>query len=221
MLNHAIIVAAGRGRRFDGAKQFFTFRGRPLLLYALDSFEANKSINDITAVVPKNRIQYTKKLIKEQRFKKIRNIIAGGRRRQDSVLNALNIIKARSGIIIIHDGVRPIVSQKLINRGIKFCRKYKAVIFGTPVYDTIKEIRNHAAIRTLSRKDLYLIQTPQFFEINLLRNAYKKTDVSIEYTDEAAILESLGVPVYLYKGDSFNIKITKREDLKILNRVLE
>lgn len=220
MPNYAIIVAAGKGQRFGGAKQFASFRGRPLFLYALDNFELNKNIKSITVVIPKNNIRYTIKTIKEWQFKKVRNIIAGGRRRQDSVSNALNTIKDKSGIVIIHDGVRPIVTDKLINKGVKLCRKHKAVIFGSKISDTVKGAKNNMVLRTISRNNLYLIQTPQFFDINLLKDAYKSVNLSVEYTDDAAILESLKIPVYLYQGDRFNIKITRKSDLKILNKIL-
>ncbi|MCK4250632.1 2-C-methyl-D-erythritol 4-phosphate cytidylyltransferase [candidate division WOR-3 bacterium] len=220
MPNYAIIVAAGKGQRFGGTKQFASFRGRPLFLYALDNFELNKNIKSITVVIPKNNIRYTIKTIKEWQFTKVRNIIAGGRRRQDSVLNALNTIKDKSGIVIIHDGVRPVVTDKLINKGIKLCRKYKAVIFGSKISDTVKGAKNNMVLRTISRNNLYLIQTPQFFDINLLKDAYKSVNLSVEYTDDAAILESLKIPVYLYQGDRFNIKITRKSDLKILNKIL-
>ncbi len=220
MPNYAIIVAAGKGQRFGGTKQFASFRGRPLFLYALDNFELNRNIKSITVVIPKNNIRYTIKTIKEWQFTKVRNIIAGGRRRQDSVLNALNTIKDKSGIVIIHDGVRPVVTDKLINKGIKLCRKYKAVIFGSKISDTVKGAKNNMVLRTISRNNLYLIQTPQFFDINLLKDAYKSVNLSVEYTDDAAILESLKIPVYLYQGDRFNIKITRKSDLKILNKIL-
>ncbi len=220
MPNYAIVVAAGRGQRFGGLKQFYSFRNRPLLLYALDSFEASRNINSILVVVPQNRIEYTRRLIKESKFHKAYSVIAGGRRRQDSVLCALTVLRARSGIIAIHDGVRPAVSSTLVNRGIVLCRKRKAVIFGSPVCDTIKEVKSHKIMRTVPRNNLYLIQTPQFFEINLLRHAYRNADLSTEYTDEAALLESLGVPVYCYEGDPFNIKITKKDDFRILKKLL-
>ncbi|TET61197.1 MAG: 2-C-methyl-D-erythritol 4-phosphate cytidylyltransferase [Candidatus Stahlbacteria bacterium] len=217
---HTVLVAAGKGRRFGELKQFYSYNDRPLFLYALDNFETNKNIKKITVVVPINSIKYVTKTIKEWRFKKVYNIIAGGKRRQDSVLNALNTIKTNSGIVIIHDGVRPIASEKLINKGIKLCRKYKAVIFGSKVSDTVKEVKSNVVIKTLFRENLYFIQTPQFFTINLLKNAYKKADLSVDYTDEAAILESLEIPVYLFQGDRFNIKITRRSDLKILSKIL-
>jgi 2-C-methyl-D-erythritol 4-phosphate cytidylyltransferase len=220
MQNHAIIVAAGQGCRFGGYKQFYPFRGRPLLLYGAEHFAMNRNINAISIVVPRDRIRYTKRLIKQEKMKKVRTIVAGGLRRQDSVLNALNTIKIRSGIVIIHDGVRPVVSEKLLNRGIRLCKKYKAVVFGIRVYDTLKEVRKNIVVKTVLRNQLYLVQTPQFFEINMIKSAFRNADTSVEYTDEAALLESLGIPVYLFKGDRFNFKITQRADLRLLNKIL-
>ncbi len=220
MQNHAIIVAAGKGCRFGGYKQFYPFRGRPLLLYGVERFATNRNISTITVVVPRDKIKYTDKLIKQEKMKKVQTVVSGGLRRQDSVLNALNTIKSHSGIVVIHDGVRPVVSERLINRGIRLCKKYKAVIFGTRVYDTLKEVKKNVVVKTVSRAQLYLIQTPQFFEINLIKSAYRNADTSIEYTDEAALLESLGVPVYLYNGDRFNMKITQRIDLRLLSKII-
>jgi 2-C-methyl-D-erythritol 4-phosphate cytidylyltransferase len=218
MVNHAIIVAAGEGRRFGQEKQFYTFQGRPLLLYSIDPFEESPEIHSITIVVSKNRISYTKSLIKKRGYKKIHRVVAGGKLRQNSVRNGLKAIKAKSGIVVIHDGVRPFITHKIIKRGIKLCKKYGAAICGVPVYDTIKEVRRHHVIRTIPRSDLYLIQTPQFFKLNLIKEAFKRVDQNIEYTDEAVILESLGIPVYIFQGDRFNVKITEKSDLKIFSQ---
>jgi len=220
MQNHAIIVAAGKGHRFGGLKQFYPFRGRPLLWYALDAFETNRNVHAITVVVPQSKTRHLKRVIEQGRMKKVCAVVSGGLRRQDSVLNGINTIKSRSGIAIIHDGVRPVVSEKLVNRGIRLCTKHKAVIFGSPVPDTLKEVKNHVVIRTVPRTQLYLIQTPQFFDINLIKNAYREADLTIEYTDDAALLEDLGIPVYLYQGDRLNIKVTQRIDLRLLSKIV-
>lgn len=220
MANYAIIVAAGKGRRFGQAKQFYPLQGRPLLLYALDPFETNTNISYIIIVVPQRRITQIRTLIEKNRYKKVRYIVAGGERRQDSVLNGLNTIKKKSGIVVIHDGCRPIVASTLINRGIKLCQKYRAVIFGVPVNDTIKRVKKYLVQSTVPRSGLYLIQTPQFFDLDLIKKAYARADNSTDYTDEAAILESLGWPVYCSPGDRFNIKITEKGDLKTTNKFL-
>ncbi|KPJ73847.1 hypothetical protein AMJ52_02845 [candidate division TA06 bacterium DG_78] len=220
MANYAVIVAAGRSTRFGQTKQFYPFKGRPLILYALDPFETNAHINDIIVVVPRQRITYTRYLIKKWGYKKIRHIVAGGTRRQDSVLCGLNTLKRQSGIVAIHDGCRPIGVSNLISRGIKLCYKYQAVIFGILVHDTIKRVKKYRVQNTVSRSNLYLIQTPQFFSINLIKRAYAQADLSIDYTDEAAILESLGWPVYCFTGNRFNIKITEVSDLRTINTLL-
>lgn len=220
MSNYAVIAAAGTSRRFGQAKQFYHLMKQPLLLYALNPFEGNKGIKSITIVVPQSKIAYTKNLVKKWGYKKIRHIVAGGERRQDSVLNGLNTIMEKSGIVCIHDGCRPLISPTIVNRGIKLCRKYRAVIFGVPIYDTVKRVKKNRVLNTEPHSGLYLIQTPQFFNINLIKNAYKKANLAIDYTDEAAILESLGWSVYFFRGDRFNIKITEKSDLKALNKFL-
>lgn len=220
MPNHAIIVAAGSGRRFGALKQFLDLNGKPLVLHAIDRFEREPVIDAITVVVPKARVSYMKKLKKMWNFKKIRRIVIGGRRRQDSVLNALRHIGQTRGCLIIHDGVRPIFPQGLIRKGIRLCRTHKAVIVGAHVRETIKEVKKRAVIRTVQRKSLFLIKTPQFFDCRLLQQAYRRADLSTEYTDDAALCESLNLPVYLISDDGFNVKVTKRADIALIKRML-
>ncbi|UCG91022.1 MAG: 2-C-methyl-D-erythritol 4-phosphate cytidylyltransferase [candidate division WOR-3 bacterium] len=219
MPNSAIIVAAGAGKRFGSAKQFYEWRKRPLFLYALDAFELNKSIDKIILVVPQKSIRGIQAMMKNMNYKKVHSIVAGGKRRQDSVFNGLKALQNRSGIVVIHDGVRPIVSQAMITKGIKLCRTYRAVIFALPIYDTVKKVNRGIVKGTIPRKNMYLVQTPQFFESSLIQEAYKRANRAVEYTDEAAILESLGIPVHCLCGDKDNIKITKKGDLKILDRI--
>ena len=220
MPNHAIIVAAGSGRRFGGLKQFLDLNGRPLLLHAIERFEREPAVDAITVVVPKARVQYMKRLKKKWNLKKIRHIVGGGTRRQDSVLNALRRIRQTRGCLIIHDGVRPIFPQGLIRRGIRLCRTHKAVIVGAHVRETIKEVKKRTVIRTVQRKNLFLIKTPQFFDCRLLRHAYCRADLSTEYTDDAALCESLNIPVYLMSDNSLNVKVTKRADITHIKRML-
>ncbi len=220
MPNHAIIVAAGSGRRFGGLKQFLDLNGKPLMVYAIERFEREPAVDAITVVVPKARISYMKKLKKTWNLKKIRHIVGGGSRRQDSVLNALRHIRQTNGCLIIHDGVRPVFSQGLIRKGIRLCRTHRAVIVGAHVRETIKEVRKRTVIRTIQRKNLFLTKTPQFFECRLLQQAYRRAALSTEYTDDAALCESLEIPVYLISDDSFNVKVTKRADIARIKRML-
>lgn len=220
MRNYVIIVAAGKGIRFGSAKQFQLLSGIPILIHSLMPFQKNNKIHAIIVVVPKKKIKAVKQLVTEFRLKKVKSIVSGGKRRQDSVYNGLSKVKGQKGIVIIHDGVRPIVNQSLINKGIKLCKKYKAVIFGTPIGDTVKEAKNHFILRTVPRKNLYLAQTPQFFDIQLIKKATKLAATVQEYTDEAAILEAQGIRVRLFEGQYNNIKVTRKEDLKLLEKIL-
>jgi len=215
---YAVVVAAGRGKRFGAAKQFFLFRGCPVLIHTLKHFSLNKNITGILVAVPKSRVDSTKKLIKKWGIEKVKAVVPGGKRRQDSVANCLKSIRGSSGIVAIHDGVRPLISQGLINKGIKLCSRYGAVVFGMPVHETIKKVKNNRVIKTVARTGLYLVQTPQFFKLAILKRTLKNVDFSYEYTDEAALLEECGIPVYLFKGEFGNIKITEKSDLKFLER---
>ncbi|MEO0215473.1 MAG: 2-C-methyl-D-erythritol 4-phosphate cytidylyltransferase [candidate division WOR-3 bacterium] len=210
----AVIAAGGKGRRFGKMKQFVNFKELPLLVHTLKIFEKNKKIDSIIIVAPKGMLKKTEKIINNYGIKKVKRIIAGGRRRQDSVLNGIKTIAEKNAIVVIHDAVRPFVSQDLINRGINLCKRYNAVIFGLPIYDTVKLVNKRRVVKTLSRESLFAIQTPQFFKINLLNNAYKEVDFKKEFTDESAVLEQAGFPVYIFKGEIKNIKITTKEDLK-------
>ncbi|MEO0206119.1 MAG: 2-C-methyl-D-erythritol 4-phosphate cytidylyltransferase [candidate division WOR-3 bacterium] len=213
----AIIVGAGRGRRFGGLKQFVEFQGKPLLVYTIEHFEKNRYVNSVIVVVPQRMVARTGRLVKEYRLGKVRSIVGGGERRQDSVLNGIRKIGNARGIVIVHDAVRPFVSQKLITRGIKLCQRYKAVIFGMPVFDTIKLVKGRKVVATVPRISPYAIQTPQFFDAECLMKVYEEIDFNREFTDEAAMLESIGIPVFVFNGESENIKITTKQDLKILH----
>ncbi len=217
---HAIIVAAGAGRRFGGKKQFFLVRGRPLFFYAASVFQKHNKIDTITVVVPKAKIRSTKKTIRDAGMNKIRSVVAGGKRRQDSVINGLRTVRSKSGIVIIHDAVRPLVTKSMITKGIAMCRKHKAVILAVRVSDTVKRVVKRRVQDTISREDLFLVQTPQFYELRTIRKAMKQADFRVEYTDESAILESLGKPVYVCQGDPANIKVTDRKDLGIVEKTL-
>lgn len=219
MRNYAIVVAAGQGRRFGGTKQFHTLHGIPIFIYSLQSFQRNTHIDSIIVVVPGNKTRMVRQLIKEFKLTKVKKIVVGGRRRQDSVLNGLDQIGKQLGIALIHDAVRPLVAQSLIDKGIKLCEKHKAVIFGTAIGDTIKEARHHRVLHTVPRHNLFLVQTPQFFDIGLLKKAFQQNTLDNEYTDEASLLEAQGIPVYIFQGRRDNIKVTKKDDLKLIEKL--
>ncbi|MCK4941255.1 2-C-methyl-D-erythritol 4-phosphate cytidylyltransferase [candidate division WOR-3 bacterium] len=220
MANHAIIVAAGAGKRFGGKKQFMRIHGLPLFVYATRAFDNQSNVSGITIVVPKKDIKTTRKQVRDFGFKKVHHVVAGGRRRQDSVVNGLRTIRDKSGVVIIHDAVRPLVSSAVIRKGIALCRKHKSVIIGTKVHDTMKRVAKRLVQETIPRDDLFLVQTPQFYDIRTIKQAIAKADFRMEYTDEASILESLGMPVYVFQGDRHNIKVTDKKDLRYIQKHL-
>lgn len=220
MPNHVIIVAAGAGRRFGARKQFYPVQGRPLFVYATEAFQAHAEIDAIILVVPRAHVKRIGKLLKNTSFSKVAHVVAGGKRRQDSVAKGLSLIRDKRGIVVIHDAVRPLISKTLISRGIKLCQTHKSAIPGIRVRDTVKKVEGQRAVRTIPRHDLYLVQTPQFYDLQTLRKAVASVDFRIEYTDEAAMLESLGTPVYIFRGDPQNIKVTDKADLKLVRSIL-
>lgn len=221
MAIHAIVVAAGSGRRFGGKKQFALVHGKPLFAYSTGVFQSQAQIDAITLVVPKREIGRTREAVRCLGYDKVRYVVAGGARRQDSVVSGLRTVRGRGGIVVIHDAARPLVTRLMISRGIAMCRRYKSVILGISVHDTVKRAVRRRVQETISRQDLYLVQTPQFYDLRTLREAIRRADFRVEYTDEAAILESLGMEVHLGRGDRHNIKITDRSDLKYVEKLLK
>jgi len=220
MSNHAIIVAAGAGKRFGSRKQFQNVSGRPLFIYATGVFATHSLVATVTLVVPKSQLTGIRRMVKELGISKIRRVVAGGKRRQDSVVNGLRAIPEKTGVVIIHDAVRPLISTKIIGKGIGLCKRYKAVIPGVKAYDTVKRVLKQRVQETVSREDLYLIQTPQFYDLRMLRKAIAQADFRMEYTDEAAMLESLGLSVRIFPGDRYNIKITDKRDMQAVEKLL-
>ncbi|UCC11114.1 MAG: 2-C-methyl-D-erythritol 4-phosphate cytidylyltransferase [candidate division WOR-3 bacterium] len=218
--NIAIIVAAGQGRRFGGMKQFMTFRGMPLFLHSLLAFEACRNIAEIVLAVPRLKIASVRRTVRNAGITKVHTIVAGGSRRQDSVKNALSAVSQTRGIVAVHDAVRPVITVPMINKGIRLCRQHRAVVFGVPVSDTMKYVKDHVISRTIPRDNVFTVQTPQFFSLDLLRQAFDHTGTNHEFTDEAALLERQGIKVHLFPGDPRNIKVTTRQDLSLIDRML-
>ena len=189
-------------------------------MHSLATFDACASIAEIVLAVPRTKIAYARKIVENARLTKIATIVAGGARRQDSVKNALMTLSRSRGIVAVHDAVRPLVSISLINKGIRLCRKHRAVVFGVPVSDTMKHVKNNTITRTVPRDDIFTVQTPQFFDLTLLKQAFEKAGNIREFTDEAALLESQRIKVRLFPGDPRNIKVTSRNDLGLLDRML-
>jgi 2-C-methyl-D-erythritol 4-phosphate cytidylyltransferase len=209
----AIIVAAGKGRRFGAAKQFALFREKLILDWTIEAFELHDSVDDIILVLPDEREQ--EKYF--ARFEKIFDVVRGGRRRQDSVVHGFERVKAEeTRIVLVHDGVRPLISREVISRVIAETERSGAAIPAVPVEDTIKEGAQGRVVRTLDRSRLYRVQTPQGFSYSILEKALRRAQQDGYYaSDEAGLVERQGHPVALVEGDVRNIKITTPTDLKL------
>ncbi len=219
-MNTAIILAAGQGQRFGRLKQFIILNGKPVVYYSLYKFSRSSCVDNIIVVTLKSKISYLNKLIKKYNFPKISNIVFGGKTRQDSVANALKLILSK-GYVAIHDAARPNFPEGFIQVGFKLVKKFKAIIPVIPITDTIKMINHNQVIQTIDRKSLYYVQTPQFFELDLIKKAY---DVAAQKkyntTDDASLIEKLGFKVYTFKGTKSNIKLTDYEDFILLKKII-
>jgi len=212
----ALVLAGGRGKRMGSvqSKQYINLNGKPILYYTLKQFIKNEFIDKIVLVIPEDENDYCKKEVLEKYQLKVDKIVFGGSERQDSVYNALIELKD-SSVVLIHDGARPFVSQRIINDAIKYAKVYKAAAPGVMPKDTIK-IKNedNFSISTLDRSRTVAIQTPQAFDFNLIYECHTKIKESgISVTDDTMVVEFFGNKVYIYDGEYTNIKITTPEDL--------
>jgi len=214
-----IIVAAGEGRRFGGAKQFARLRDKTVLDWSLEKFELHQRVSEIILVLKeeKDKERYL------NRYKKLSAVVKGGEKRQDSVMAGFNQVEPEKGkIVLIHDAVRPLVEKDLISRVIEGTEEQGAVIPAIPLEDTVKRVAGEKVVDTMERSSLFRIQTPQGFLYSVLEKALKRAREDGFYgTDEASLVERLGQSVFVVKGDEKNIKITSQEDLKIAEAFLE
>lgn len=217
-----ILLAAGRGERFgEEDKLLQDLMGNPVIYYPLSTLEKVDEIDEIVIVSNKEKKNLLKNLIKEWNFKKVRNVIEGGKERQDSVYNALKTFSSYD-YVLIHDGARPLIKEDLIKRVIQEGLEKKAIISGVPVRDTIKLISSMRVEKTLAREKLWQIQTPQFFEYSLILKAHNKAKEDNFYgTDDGILVERLNHPVYVVEGEWWNVKITTKEDLFFIRWLME
>lgn len=225
----AIILAAGQGNRMKTSikKQYIEIEEKPLLVYPLKVLENCQEIKKIILVVSPGDINYCKdKIINKYGISKVSNIIEGGKERFHSVYNALNLLRdSDREYILIHDGARPLITESLIKKSIIEVKKNKACVIGVPVKDTIKKSNDKGYIvETVERNKLWSIQTPQTFELELLKKAYKEfmKNEEIQVTDDSMIVERYtNEKVKVIMGDYNNIKVTTQEDLIWLKTLLK
>ena len=231
----AIVLSAGQGKRMGTSiqKQYIELCGKPIICYCLEAFEKSEIIDDVIMVAGAGQEDYvTEEIVNKYHFGKVRAVIPGGKERYDSVWNGLKAIRdgmageeAKEGYVYIHDGARPFVDEQIIKRGYACVKANRACVAGVPSKDTVKIVdENQFAVNTPVRKYVWIVQTPQVFETELITQAYKSL---MEHdrenvTDDAMVVEHLsGTKVRLVEGSYENLKVTTPEDLVLAEALLK
>jgi 2-C-methyl-D-erythritol 4-phosphate cytidylyltransferase len=215
----AIIPAAGSGTRMGlkKAKQFMDLCGKPILAVTLSHFQECNLVDRIAVVVSQVDVDYClREIVDRYKLSKVFKVIVGGKRRQDSVRKGIEAVTDSCRLVLIHDGVRPLVTNGLIERVIKAANDFRAVITGLPVKETVKEADSKGRVlRSIDRGHLWLIQTPQIFRWEDIHLAHQKAIRHgwEEATDDAFLIEKMGIPVKMIEGEEDNIKVTTPQDL--------
>jgi 2-C-methyl-D-erythritol 4-phosphate cytidylyltransferase len=221
----AIICAAGPGKRFGGKrhKQFVDVAGRAAFLRSVELFANREDITQILLGIPQEdeeivKIRYGANLTL---FKT--KVFIGGATRFETVSKALDLLKDENGLVAIHDAARCCVTAKWIDDCLKSAEKTDAAILACPVTATLKEVKDGAIVKTIDRSRFYEAQTPQVFEIKLLKQAYEKADKknAEQITDDSQLIEALGHPVSIVETDPSNIKMTYPADVAIAEAILK
>ncbi|MDO8614422.1 MAG: 2-C-methyl-D-erythritol 4-phosphate cytidylyltransferase [Dehalococcoidia bacterium] len=215
----AVIVAAGSGTRMGGVDKIFALlAARPLLSHTLSAFEDAPAVERVVLVLAEADLERGQSLVRQGGFAKVAAVCAGGPRRQDSVRLGLAALGPCEWVAV-HDGARPLVTGALIAAGLEAARETGAAVPANALADTVKEAGPDGLVRrTLDRGRLWAVQTPQVFRYDLLMRAHR--EVTQEVTDDAAMVEALGVPVKLFPGSRRNIKVTTPEDLALAAALL-
>ena len=217
-MDYVIIVAGGKGLRMGGdvPKQFQLLGSQPVLMHTLQRFADDCKDLQIILVLPQEQIEYWSDLGEKYHFGVEHWIVAGGETRFHSVQNGLaQIPDDAEGVVAVHDGVRPLVSREVIGKCFEEARRKKAVVPVVPVVESLRHVSDGA----VPRADYRLVQTPQTFDIQLLKQAYRQP-FSKDFTDDASVVEAFGHPISMVEGNRENIKLTTPFDLKIAEAII-
>ena len=222
----AVVLAGGSGKRMGTKvhKQYLMLKGYPVLYYSLKAFQDSAWIDEIVLVSGAGEEEYCQKeIVEKYSFSKVHKIVAGGAERYNSVWNGLQQITEKDGFVYIHDGARPFVDDAMIERAYSCVEETNACVAGMPVKDTIKVVDEKNYVKgTPERKTLWLVQTPQVFDAELLKAALQAALEREDFvTDDCSAVERLGKVVFLVDGDEENIKITTPVDMVVAEAILE
>lgn len=216
----AIVVAAGRGERLAApAKVLLPLAGRPMLAWSLRALEAADAIGSITIVAGAHIQEAVERLVRDEGFRRVRAIVPGGERRQDSVTAGLAALPGDAEIVVIHDGARPLADPTLFDRAAMAAAAHGAAIAAIPVADTLKRVQDGQITATVDRRGLWAAQTPQAFRLDTLRRAIAAS-TGEDVTDEARICEDAGIPVAVVPASLANLKVTHPEDIPVAEALL-
>ncbi len=217
----AVIVAAGTASRMGGIdKVMAPLRGEPMILRTARTFQNCDAIREIVIVTREDLVLPIIGLCAG--LDKVKAVVVGGADRPESVRNGLNALSSRVQLVAVQDGARPLVTEQVIDRTVRAAHTYGAAAPGVPVKDTVKVVRGGIVISTPDRSNLQAIQTPQVFDLALLRGALKKAQKeNAQITDDCSAVERMGMSVRIVEGDEKNIKVTTPMDLKIAELLLE
>lgn len=217
MDRYAILVAGGKGLRMgsDIPKQFLPLRGRPVLMHTIDVFRRTYPDIHIILVLPREQQDYWRQLCGQHDYDVEVCVADGGETRFHSVRNGLSLIPdGARGVVGVHDGVRPFVSPETIRRCFVAAEEFGAVVPVVPVVETVRQLLADGSSMTVDRNAYRLVQTPQTFDIQLLKKAYGQPFDPF-FTDDASVVEAMGHPIKLVEGNNENIKLTNPADLKL------
>lgn len=224
--NIAIVLAGGSGKRMgtNVPKQYLEIRGRMVIEYAIDAFDRNENIDEVAVVVSADNVETMQEIASNNSWKKLQRILVGGKERYDSSLSAINAYKDEDCNLIFHDAARPLVTQKIIDDVVLKLQTCQAVGVAQPSVDTILFIEDGIIKSVPDRSTLRRAQTPQGFDICIIRNAYEMglQDPDFKATDDCGIVLRYrpDIPIHIVDGDEACMKITYKSDTKLLEQYL-
>lgn len=203
-------------------KAFLNLGPKPVVAWSLLAFERCADVDQIVLVVRKEQIVAAKAVVRMFGISKVRAVVAGGAKRQDSVMNGMKEMDADTRLVVIHDGARPCIASETISETVKLARRGGAVVVGHRIWDSVKTVeRGTVVTQTENRAKLWMVQTPQAFDVRLIRRAYAAVaEGKLEVTDDASAVEQLGESVRIYETEKPNFKITTVEDLQMAAAVV-
>jgi 2-C-methyl-D-erythritol 4-phosphate cytidylyltransferase len=220
----AVVVAAGRGARFGGPrpKQFLAVRGKPLLYWSLRALQRTPAVTSIVLVLAPDRVRWGERFVRRERLSKVSTVAAGGAERSDSVRKGVAAAPPEAEVVLVHDAARALVTPDIVRRVALAARRTGAALAAWPVPDTLKLSAGRASAprvrRTVSRRDMWLAQTPQAFRRDVARRLFSRKAAGV--TDDVQLAERAGVPVALVPAAPSNFKVTLPEDFALCRALL-